>query len=100
MRVYICYLLYTTWVKSVFRQTLPRSLLNDSSIVTDDDYEAVLSNANQPVFLYMHGNSGNRASSHRLELYKLFQNLDYHVICFDYRGKCKVFCLLNKYIPT
>ncbi|XP_076668618.1 lysophosphatidylserine lipase ABHD12 isoform X1 [Andrena cerasifolii] len=67
-------------------QTLPRSLLNDSSIVTDDDYEAVLSNANQPVFLYMHGNSGNRASSHRLELYKLFQNLDYHVICFDYRG--------------
>lgn len=34
----------------------------------------------------MHGNSGNRASSHRLELYKLFQNLDYHVICFDYRG--------------
>ncbi|XP_076245692.1 lysophosphatidylserine lipase ABHD12 isoform X2 [Calliopsis andreniformis] len=67
-------------------QTLPQSLLNDSSIVTDDDYEAVLSNAKQPVFLYLHGNSGNRASGHRLELYKLFQTLDYHVICFDYRG--------------
>ncbi|KAF3420181.1 hypothetical protein E2986_09447 [Frieseomelitta varia] len=62
------------------------SLLNDSTIITDDDYEAVLKNTKQPIFLYMHGNSGNRASNHRLELYKLFQNLDYHVVCFDYRG--------------
>ncbi|XP_053991385.1 lysophosphatidylserine lipase ABHD12 isoform X1 [Hylaeus volcanicus] len=67
-------------------QILPQSLLNDSAIINDDDYDSVLSNAKQPVFLYMHGNSGNRASRHRLELYKLFQTLDYHVICFDYRG--------------
>ncbi|XP_054005988.1 lysophosphatidylserine lipase ABHD12 isoform X5 [Hylaeus anthracinus] len=66
-------------------QILPQSLLNDSAIINDDDYDSVLSNAKQPVFLYMHGNSGNRASRHRLELYKLFQTLDYHVICFDYR---------------
>ncbi|RLU20900.1 hypothetical protein DMN91_007514 [Ooceraea biroi] len=52
----------------------------------DEAYEAALSNAKQPVFLYMHGNSGNRASAHRLELYKLFQDMDYHVICFDYRS--------------
>ncbi|KAL0128664.1 hypothetical protein PUN28_003798 [Cardiocondyla obscurior] len=67
-------------------QILPRSLLNNSIPTTDEAYEAVLSNAKQPVFLYMHGNSGNRASSHRLELYKLFQDLDFHVICFDYRS--------------
>ncbi|XP_076279866.1 lysophosphatidylserine lipase ABHD12 isoform X2 [Lasioglossum baleicum] len=67
-------------------QILPQSLINDSTIVTDDDYDNVLSHAKQPVFLYMHGNSGNRASGHRLELYKLFQSLDYHIICFDYRG--------------
>ncbi|CAK9800210.1 Lysophosphatidylserine lipase ABHD12 [Anthophora plagiata] len=73
-------------VKIGLWQILPQSLLNDSTVTTDDDYEAVLKNAKQPVFLYMHGNSGNRASSHRLELYKLFQDLDYHVICFDYRG--------------
>ncbi|KOC68408.1 Monoacylglycerol lipase ABHD12, partial [Habropoda laboriosa] len=73
-------------VKIGLWQILPQSLLNDSTITTDNDYEAVLRNAKRPVFLYMHGNSGNRASSHRLELYKLFQNLDYHVICFDYRG--------------
>lgn len=67
---------------------LPQSLLNNTNITADNDYEEILRNAKQPVFLYMHGNSGNRASSHRLELYKLFQSLDYHVIAFDYRGKC------------
>lgn len=67
-------------------QILPRSLLNNSIPATDEAYEAVLNNSTQPVFLYMHGNSGNRASLHRLELYKLFQDLDYHVICFDYRS--------------
>ncbi|XP_011342157.2 monoacylglycerol lipase ABHD12 isoform X2 [Ooceraea biroi] len=67
-------------------QMLPRSLLNNSIPTTDEAYEAALSNAKQPVFLYMHGNSGNRASAHRLELYKLFQDMDYHVICFDYRS--------------
>jgi len=65
------------------RQILPRSLLNNSIPAIDEAYEAILSNINeQPVFLYMHGNSGNRASSHRLELYKLFQDLNYHVIMF------------------
>lgn len=67
-------------------QTLPQSLVNDSTIKTDYDYESVLNNSKLPVFLYMHGNSGNRASSHRIELYQLLQSLDYHVIAFDYRG--------------
>lgn len=67
-------------------QLLPKSLLNESAPITDEEYEEVLSNAKRPIFLYMHGNSGNRASGHRLELYKLFQSLDYHVISFDYRS--------------
>ncbi|XP_043503490.1 lysophosphatidylserine lipase ABHD12 isoform X1 [Polistes fuscatus] len=65
---------------------LPQSLANDSFVGTDEAFETSLYNSNKPVFLYMHGNSGNRASRHRLELYKLFQHLDYHVICFDYRS--------------
>lgn len=67
-------------------QILPRSLIDNSSSMTDEDFEAALSNAKRPVFLYMHGNSGHRASLHRLELYKLFQDMDYHIICFDYRS--------------
>ncbi|XP_032685756.1 lysophosphatidylserine lipase ABHD12 isoform X2 [Odontomachus brunneus] len=67
-------------------QILPRSLLNNSIPATDEAYQELLTNSKHPVFLYLHGNSGNRASSHRVELYKLFQDLDYHIICFDYRS--------------
>ncbi|XP_046752253.1 lysophosphatidylserine lipase ABHD12 isoform X3 [Diprion similis] len=67
-------------------QILPRSLLNASISRTSEAFESVLASSKRPVILYMHGNSGNRASGHRLELYRLFQSLDYHVICFDYRS--------------
>ncbi|XP_058792044.1 lysophosphatidylserine lipase ABHD12 isoform X2 [Phymastichus coffea] len=67
-------------------QILPQSLLNQSIPKNEEVYEALLKSANRPVFLYMHGNSGNRASSHRVELYQLFQKLDFHLICFDYRS--------------
>ena len=46
----------------------------------------------KPVVLYFHGNTASRASSHRVELYKLLRNMDYHVVCFDYRGKCWFVC--------
>lgn len=85
--MYSVYCVYYIKYWFICRQILPQSLLNNSIPATDEAYEAVLNNAKQPVFLYMHGNSGNRASSHRLELYKLFQALDYHVICFDYRSE-------------
>ncbi|XP_066603801.1 lysophosphatidylserine lipase ABHD12 isoform X2 [Prorops nasuta] len=67
-------------------QILPASVLNKNMPLTVDAYENALNNATNPIVLYMHGNSGNRASSHRVELYKLFQNLDYNILCFDYRS--------------
>lgn len=60
-------------------------------------YEALLQNSKRPVFLYMHGNSGNRASSHRVELYKLFQTLDFHVIVFDYRSESWTIYIHDQY---
>lgn len=39
-----------------------------------------------PIILYLHGNSGSRAGSHRIELYKILQSLNYHVVTMDYRG--------------
>nr|XP_018916613.1 PREDICTED: monoacylglycerol lipase ABHD12 isoform X1 [Bemisia tabaci] len=38
-----------------------------------------------PVVLYMHGNSGTRAASHRVDLYEVFQKLNFHVVAVDYR---------------
>ena len=40
-----------------------------------------------PIVLYLHGNSGTRATRHRMEMYKLLQSLDYHIVTLDYRGK-------------
>lgn len=81
--------IYLLYYLSIFRHILPRSLINDSFAATNEVFETSLYNSSKPVFVYMHGNSGNRASSHRLELYKLFQDLDYHIVCFDYRSMYK-----------
>ncbi|XP_045508041.1 lysophosphatidylserine lipase ABHD12-like isoform X1 [Colias croceus] len=45
-----------------------------------------LRNSKRPIILYCHGNSNSRAASHRIELYKFFQKMDFHTIAFDYRG--------------
>ncbi|XP_046676381.1 LOW QUALITY PROTEIN: lysophosphatidylserine lipase ABHD12-like [Homalodisca vitripennis] len=47
-------------------------------------YDEVLANAT--VFLYLHGSAGTRTSSHRLRLYRLVNQLGYHLVTFDYRG--------------
>ncbi|XP_057368568.1 lysophosphatidylserine lipase ABHD12-like [Daphnia carinata] len=60
---------------------LPRDLVDTLS----DNTEQSLANGN-PIVLYLHGNSGSRATGHRVELYKLLQFHNYHVIAFDYRG--------------
>uniref|UniRef100_A0A1B6D7Z0 Serine aminopeptidase S33 domain-containing protein n=1 Tax=Clastoptera arizonana TaxID=38151 RepID=A0A1B6D7Z0_9HEMI len=40
----------------------------------------------ETVFIYMHGNAGTRAFDHRVQLYKILNDRNYHVIAFDYRG--------------
>ncbi|KDR08111.1 monoacylglycerol lipase ABHD12 isoform X3 [Zootermopsis nevadensis] len=64
---------------------LPASLMNDSINANDSFYEEALSHG-EPVIVYMHGNSGSRGSPHRLELYTLLRNMNYHVVAFDYRS--------------
>uniref|UniRef100_A0A0A9XHW2 Monoacylglycerol lipase ABHD12 n=2 Tax=Lygus hesperus TaxID=30085 RepID=A0A0A9XHW2_LYGHE len=66
-------------------QILPISLVAPSILTPPADYEKFLSNGN-PVFIYMHGNSGNRGTGHRIDLYKVLQKNNYHVIAFDYRN--------------
>ncbi|XP_065568266.1 lysophosphatidylserine lipase ABHD12-like [Artemia franciscana] len=43
-------------------------------------------NSGHPVFIYLHGASGSRANMVRFKLYWILQNLDYHIVSFDYRG--------------
>jgi abhydrolase domain-containing protein 12 len=52
-----------------------------------DDGSSKLKNADR-VFLYFHGNAGNRATFHRTSFYKMMTGLSgrNHVIAIDYRG--------------
>ncbi|BES88877.1 Abhydrolase domain containing [Nesidiocoris tenuis] len=67
-------------------QILPKNLAPDEGLEpASEQFDKLLSNG-EPVFIYMHGNSGNRGTSHRIDLYKVLQNNNYHVIAFDYRS--------------
>jgi len=65
---------------------LPKSLIKISKEKSDEYWEEALQNSGKPIFVYFHGNGGTRVTSHRIEIYKIFQELDCHVISFDYRG--------------
>lgn len=49
-------------------------------------YEKILSVPNTVIILYFHGNTASRGSGHRVDIYKVLRNLNYHVITFDYRS--------------
>lgn len=68
-------------------QILPASKLSKFgfNFYTEKDFEKALGSG-EPVFMYLHGNSGNRGSGHRVELYKILQKCNYNVITFDYRS--------------
>ncbi|NP_001133986.1 lysophosphatidylserine lipase ABHD12 [Salmo salar] len=42
--------------------------------------------AGNPIFIYLHGNGGTRAASHRVGVIHLLSAMDYHVLALDYRG--------------
>ena len=45
-----------------------------------------------PIVLYLHGNTGTRALSHRIEMYKFVTQKGYHLLTFDYRGFANSVC--------
>lgn len=71
-------------------EAVESQIRNDFSAVTEENaaefYEKMLHVAGAKIVFYMHGNSGSRAASHRIELYNVLREQGYHVISFDYRG--------------
>ncbi|KAB7506034.1 Monoacylglycerol lipase ABHD12 [Armadillidium nasatum] len=70
-------------------QILPHDLI--SEIPVDDESKKGTWFLQQlgddrPIVLYCHGNKPSRATPHRVMLYKVLQNMNFHVITFDYRG--------------
>ncbi|KAM9291268.1 protein ABHD12B [Morus bassanus] len=48
-------------------------------------YEEALADAH-PVIIYLHGNGGTRAASHRIQFLKMMGAADFHILALDYRG--------------
>lgn len=48
--------------------------------------KSLLSLNERPTILFLHGIASSRGGYGRIEFYKIFQRLEYNVICFDYRG--------------
>uniref|UniRef100_A0A1A8H0C3 Abhydrolase domain containing 12B n=1 Tax=Nothobranchius korthausae TaxID=1143690 RepID=A0A1A8H0C3_9TELE len=65
--------------------TLPVSQWEASAGRTLDWYHETLGDGS-PVIIYLHGNVGTRAMSHRVGLVKVLSAAGYHVLSLDYRG--------------
>lgn len=66
---------------------LPASLSDKFEKITDDGaIERSLDEQSHGVFIYLHGNSFDRTTEHRTELYNVLSQMDFHVLAIDYRG--------------
>ncbi|XP_015276098.1 PREDICTED: abhydrolase domain-containing protein 12B isoform X2 [Gekko japonicus] len=65
--------------------SLPDSRRKEAEGKDPSWHEEALADDN-PVILYLHGNGGNRAMSHRVRMAKVMSDADFHVLAIDYRG--------------
>uniref|UniRef100_A0A0M3IMF4 Lysophosphatidylserine lipase ABHD12 n=1 Tax=Ascaris lumbricoides TaxID=6252 RepID=A0A0M3IMF4_ASCLU len=65
--------------------------------VTDESMERSMMTSDFPIVVYLHGNSFDRSTGHRIDLYNVLSDMDFHVIAVDYRGFiCMFWCTCNK----
>ncbi|KRZ88457.1 Monoacylglycerol lipase ABHD12 [Trichinella sp. T8] len=79
------YLTSSDGIKLGVWHMLPKSL-HESSVFNEKEFGTVFDDERYPVVLYFHGNTWSRCASHRIQLYNIFTELNYHVVAFDYRG--------------
>ncbi|CAD5231737.1 unnamed protein product [Bursaphelenchus xylophilus] len=65
---------------------LPYGLKPENGNVNQQTMEKILKEDNRPVVVYLHGNSFDRTTRHRIELYKILSKMGFHVFALDYRG--------------
>uniref|UniRef100_A0A4W5PEU1 Uncharacterized protein n=1 Tax=Hucho hucho TaxID=62062 RepID=A0A4W5PEU1_9TELE len=65
--------------------TVPESQWKEAQGKDLEWYQESLGDGN-PIIIYLHGNGGTRAASHRVGVIHLLSAMDYHVLALDYRG--------------
>lgn len=56
-------------------------------MLTNNEIENLLNTDKHLIVIYFHGNTFDRTTSHRCNLYNFLSNMDFHIIAIDYRGK-------------
>ncbi|KAK9510126.1 hypothetical protein O3M35_004974 [Rhynocoris fuscipes] len=64
---------------------LPNRLALNKTLTSGKDTIEYL-NHGEPIMIYLHGNSGNRGTAHRVHLYRILQENNFHIVAFDYRS--------------
>lgn len=59
--------------------------------IGEKELERSLDEHSHGLFIYFHGNSFDRSTEHRCELYNVLSAMDFHVLTIDYRGIFKIF---------
>lgn len=65
--------------------TVPEHRWKEAQGMDLDWYEKALGDGS-PIFIYLHGNGGNRSASHRIGIANVLSAVGYHVLAMDYRG--------------
>uniref|UniRef100_A0A914HJC1 T-complex protein 1 subunit beta n=1 Tax=Globodera rostochiensis TaxID=31243 RepID=A0A914HJC1_GLORO len=66
---------------------LPTSLSAEKGTkMNDKDMERSLNEGSNAILIYLHGNSFDRTTRHRCELYNFLSSMDFHILAVDYRG--------------
>uniref|UniRef100_A0A914C9Q3 Serine aminopeptidase S33 domain-containing protein n=1 Tax=Acrobeloides nanus TaxID=290746 RepID=A0A914C9Q3_9BILA len=73
-----------TW--HVLPATISTQYMELNQIPTDSEMEALLDKEHHSIIVYFHGNSFDRTTKHRCELYNVLSAMDFHVLAIDYRG--------------
>jgi abhydrolase domain-containing protein 12 len=66
--------------------SLSESYKEKSVVPSDSEMEEMLDSGSESVVVYLHGNSFDRTTKHRCELYNVLSVLGFHVLAIDYRG--------------
>ncbi|KAL3984988.1 Alpha/beta hydrolase family protein [Acanthocheilonema viteae] len=67
---------------------LPSEIVKNyrGSVLDDREVELLMEASDNPVIVYLHGNSFDRSQSNRCGLYNVLADIGFHVLALDYRG--------------